>query len=162
MRRGRNIMKSFLKTSVILLFALALSSVMTGCAGCGNDTTNKDKNDMVETPADTSEGIAEHSTTSPTESSSHTTSGNYIIDEFGNRYDENGNRVDENGNFIDNNGNLIDENANRTDENGNILDDAGNIVNDAGNAVGNVIDDVGNAVKDVADGVGNGVRNMTR
>ena len=155
-------MKTFFRTSVILIFALALSSVMTGCAGCGNSTTNKDKNDMVETPADTSEGIAEHSTATPTESMSETTGDNYITDEFGNRYDESGNPVDENGNFMDNNGNLTDENANRTDENGNLLDDAGNIVNDAGNAVGNVIDDVGNAVKDVTDGVGNGVRNMTQ
>lgn len=139
-------MKSTLKTTVILIFALALSIVITGCAGCGNDT-NKNTNDMVEsTPAvDTRETIVPEESTLATEtfpaSEAATDGGNATANDITGTVDENGNHVD---------------------ESGNIIDDAGNIINDAGNAIGNAADNVGNAVKDVVDGVGNGVRDLTR
>ena len=153
-------MKFYLRTVVISAFALALSTVVTGCAGCGNDT-NHNKNDMVEsTPAvETSETVSEEDTlateTFPAASEPATDGGNATANDIQGTIDENNYTMDENGNRFDANGN-------RVDENGNIIDDAGNIISEAGDAVGNVVDNVGNAVNDVVDGIGDGARSLTR
>lgn len=146
-------MKTSLKTTVILIFALALSTVITGCAGCGNDT-NQNVDDMVEsTPAaETDEGIVEDENALNNETQSNvyepaTDGGNATANDINGSTDTNG---------------IVDENGNRVDENGNIIDDAGNIVNEAGEAVGNAMDNVGDAVDDVVDGAGEGVRDLTR
>ena len=153
-------MKSYLRTVVILVFALALSTATTGCAGCGNNT-DPNKKDMVESaPAvEASETVPEENTlateTFPAASEPVTDGGNSTANDIQGTIDENNFTIDENGNRFDANGN-------RVDENGNIIDDAGNIISDAGNAVGNVVDNVGNAVNDVVDGIGEGARSLTR
>lgn len=153
-------MKTSLKTTVILIFVLALSSVITGCAGCGNDT-NQNVDDMVEsTPAvENNEGIADDGNALNNETQTNVSEpaadgGNATANDINGNVDTNG--------VVDENGYTVDENGNRIDENGNIIDDAGNIVSEAGDAVGNAMDNVGDAVDDVVDGAGEGVRDLTR
>lgn len=151
-------MKTSLKTTVILIFALALSTVITGCAGCGNDT-NQNVDDMVEsTPAaETDEGTIEDENT--LNNDTQTT----IPDPNAEGGNATANDINGTTNGVtDENGYTVDENGNRVDENGNIIDDAGNIVSEAGDAVGNAMDNVGDAVDDVVDGAGEGVRDLTR
>jgi len=143
-------MKISLKTTVILIFALALSTVITGCAGCGNDR-NQNMDDMVEsTPAaETDQGIIEdenafNSETHSTVSDPNAAGGNATAGDINGSTNGAGN-----GNGT-------------TDANGNIIDDAGNIVNEVGNAVGDAVDNAGDAAKDVLDGVENGARTLTR
>jgi len=152
-------MKTSLKTTVILIFALALSTVITGCAGCGNDTT-PNADEMVEsTPAaETEEGIIEDDNaleeTQIFPSEPATDGGNSTANDINGATDTNG--------VVDENGYTIDENGNRVDANGNIIEDGGNIISEAGDAVGDAMDNVGNAVDDVVDGAGDGVRDLTR
>lgn len=150
-------MKNIKKTTVILIFALALASLTTGCAGCGTDT-QQNQNDMVEsTPVQPTEDVIENNNTNAAD---EPYSDNAVTENGGNAT---ANDITGTGNYtVDENGNYIDENGNIVDNNGNILDDAGNIVSDAGNAVGNAVENVGDAANDVVNGVGEGVKDITR
>lgn len=136
-------MKNAKKSTVILIMSLFLTSMLTGCSGCGNNT-DKNRNDMVEsTPAHSGEDIQnEENTLSSTDPGTNDNGGNASANDI--------------------TGNTTGENSTIVDSEGNILDDAGNIIHDAGDAVGNVVEDVGNAAEDVTNGIGEGVKDMTR
>lgn len=136
-------MKNAKKATVILTMSFLLTSMLTGCSGCGTGT-DKSKNDMVEsTPAHSEENLFD-------ESADDTGIGENTNDNGGNATanDITGESHDANGTIVDSEGNIVD--------------DAGNIIRDAGDAVGNVVEDVGNAAEDVTNGIGEGVKDMTR
>lgn len=136
-------MKNAKKATVILTMSFLLTSLLTGCSGCGTGM-DKNRNDMVEsTPTHSGEDIQnEDNTLSSTNPSTNDNGGNATANDI------TGNTTGENGTIVD--------------SEGNILDDAGNIIHDAGDAVGNVVEDVGNAAEDVTNGIGEGVKDMTR
>lgn len=136
-------MKKAKKSTVILIMSLLLTSMLTGCSGCGTGT-DKSKNDMVEsTPVHSEENLFDENT-----------------DDTG--IGEHANDEGKNATANDITGEPHDENGTIVDSEGNIVDDAGNIIRDAGDVVGNVVENVGNAAEDVTNGIGEGVKDMTR
>lgn len=136
-------MKNVKKATVILMMSFLLTSLLTGCSGCGTGT-DKNMNDMVEsTPAHSGDDtFDEDNALSSSDSGTNDNGGNATANDI--------------------TGNVTNENGEVVDSEGNILDDAGNIITDAGDAVGNVVEDVGNAAEDVTNGIGEGVKDMTR